>query len=154
MSLITCIECSTEYSDKAIACPKCACPTQLNLTKTFDPNEYPIENRTNISESNEEIQTKKVKSRNLNKRVLIQYIVAFIFVVINNSGLFIPSSILTYHDLYGYSITYDITYFLAQFLLLLIPVIIVWLIRKYALGISKDAGFLINLHSILIILLL
>lgn len=38
MALIKCIECGTEYSDMASACPKCACPTSaqtLTNNQTF-----------------------------------------------------------------------------------------------------------------------
>lgn len=31
MALITCIECGKEFSDKASACPNCACPTEVVL---------------------------------------------------------------------------------------------------------------------------
>lgn len=31
MALITCEECRKIYSDKAIACPECACPTNFNV---------------------------------------------------------------------------------------------------------------------------
>ncbi|MCI8955616.1 MAG: hypothetical protein HFG29_01355 [Eubacterium sp.] len=31
MALIQCIECGTEYSDIANACPKCACPTSAQV---------------------------------------------------------------------------------------------------------------------------
>tara|TARA_Y100001968_G_scaffold200254_1_gene183820 strand:+ start:759 stop:1625 length:867 start_codon:yes stop_codon:yes gene_type:complete len=33
MALIKCVECGQEYSDKAEACPKCACPTTAQITK-------------------------------------------------------------------------------------------------------------------------
>jgi len=33
MALINCIECGKEYSDKAISCPNCGCPTTENLSK-------------------------------------------------------------------------------------------------------------------------
>jgi uncharacterized membrane protein YvbJ len=32
MSLIKCVDCGTEVSDKAERCPKCACPIAINQT--------------------------------------------------------------------------------------------------------------------------
>jgi len=31
MALIKCQECGKEFSDKASACPNCACPVEINL---------------------------------------------------------------------------------------------------------------------------
>lgn len=33
MALITCVECGKEFSDKAKACPNCACPTEYVLAE-------------------------------------------------------------------------------------------------------------------------
>lgn len=38
MALIVCTECGKKFSDKAICCPKCGCPTEIVSTasKTLD----------------------------------------------------------------------------------------------------------------------
>lgn len=45
MSLIVCIECGKEFSDKASCCPNCACPTDViiaNIRKTKEEKCYPF----------------------------------------------------------------------------------------------------------------
>lgn len=39
MSLITCIECGKQFSDKAVACPNCGCPTEEVLKAGTNNNE-------------------------------------------------------------------------------------------------------------------
>lgn len=36
MSLITCIECGKQISDKSISCPNCGCPTEASLKERKD----------------------------------------------------------------------------------------------------------------------
>ena len=165
MALIICTECGIEYSDKAGNCPKCACPTHFNLEKATKPIENqdehynPDENYDfnegyiNTSESIEEEQKEKEKTINYKKRALILYLLSFIIIIMSNSNAFISSKYITYHDVIGsYSLTYDLTFFLATFVFVSPPVIIIWLVRKFRYKISKNASFLMYLHSILFIL--
>ena len=39
MALIKCSECGKVFSDKATACPNCACPTELIERETSEANE-------------------------------------------------------------------------------------------------------------------
>lgn len=44
MALITCEECGKEFSDKAVACPNCGCPTPSLSTSTIpEPETAPVE---------------------------------------------------------------------------------------------------------------
>lgn len=60
MTLIKCVECGKEYSDKASACPICACPTEYTLTNSKKENK---DNKKSIST----IEPKEKKPNETNK---------------------------------------------------------------------------------------
>ena len=78
MALIKCVECGQEYSDKAEACPKCACPTTAQITK-----EKVEEVEPEVIE--EEEQTAKKERITLRKFLIRGVGVLF---VIGNQGLY------------------------------------------------------------------
>ena len=48
MALIKCSECGKQYSDKASACPNCACPNEIKQKVVKEYNELTSEEKTEL----------------------------------------------------------------------------------------------------------
>ena len=61
MALIKCIECGKKYSDKAEACPECACPTSYNLTSNDTKKEKSVQIGKDTKKKETKEKAKEIK---------------------------------------------------------------------------------------------
>lgn len=59
MALIKCTECGKEFSDRALACPNCACPTEVVLEDIKNSTNSSLDKKEQIRESKPALQKEK-----------------------------------------------------------------------------------------------
>jgi RNA polymerase subunit RPABC4/transcription elongation factor Spt4 len=74
MSLIKCLECNKEYSDKAESCPNCGCPTTINIndlsiTDDFQNRKESAEIANNYQEKSSEVDEVLAEKLSHNEKI-------------------------------------------------------------------------------------